>query len=66
MNPFYLFNCFKSCLSVFILKDVLSFFLFEFDQDGLIEYHFISREEGADESAAGIEYLRDEGVPWQF
>lgn len=51
-----------------VVTVVVSFdlLLLEFDEDGLVEYHFVGGEEGADESAAGVEDLGDEGVAWQF
>ena len=59
-----LVNCFEIGLSFVIVDHVFGLFLFEFDQNGLIQHHFVGGEEGADESTTRVEYFGDKGISW--
>lgn len=65
MHPLDIVNGLKPALVVAVIIP-LDLPLLEFHQDGLVEYHLVGGEEGADESAAGVKNLGDERIPRQF
>jgi hypothetical protein len=65
MNTLYAVHCLETAL-VFTVFLSFYFVLLQFNQYGLIQYHLIGGEEGADESTEGIQNLGYEVIAGQF
>jgi hypothetical protein len=63
MDSFDLIDGLEVGLTVIVLDHLFGLSLFEFHQNGLVLEHFISGEESANKSTAGIENLCDKGMP---
>jgi hypothetical protein len=66
MHPFGSFYGFENGLVLLLVNVFNLIFLFEFHEGGLVDYHLVGGEEGADQATAGIEYLGDKGIAWQL